>query len=64
MDYASIERENDKLKLEVSRLDQFNLALYRVYSAAKRLKGLSENTEEYRKLMQEVRMVEQFIKGE
>jgi hypothetical protein len=64
MDYAAVECENDKLKLEVSRLDAFNLALYRVYSAAKRLKGMQEGSNEYRKLIQEVRNVERFIKGD
>jgi hypothetical protein len=59
-----LQRELDKLKLEAARLDDFNLALYRVYAEAKRLRNMKDRPSELDKLMQTVYSVEHFIKGE
>lgn len=61
---TELQRELDKLKLEVARLDDFNLTLYRVYTEAKRLRNMKNRPPELDKLMQTVYSAEQFIKGE
>ena len=63
-DKLEVERELDKLKLSIARLDDFILALYRVYSEAKRLRNMQDRPPELDKLMQSVYDVEQFIKGD
>lgn len=59
-----VERELDKLKLELAKLDDFNLALYRVYAEAKRLRNIKHHTSELDSLLQAVYKTEQFIKGD
>ena len=61
---TQLKREIDKLKLEVGRLDDFNLVLYRVYAEAKRLRNMRNRPAELDKLMQTVYSAEHFVKGE
>ena len=58
------ERELDKLRLSIAKLDDFNLALYRVYNEAKRLRSMKDRPAELDRLLQVVYMTEQFIKGD
>jgi hypothetical protein len=58
------QRELDKLKLSIAKLDDFNLALYRVYSEAKRLRLMKKRPPELDRLLQAVYLTEQFIKGD
>ena len=57
------QRELDKLKLSIAKLDDFNLSLYRVYSEAKRLRSIKNRPGELDRLLQAVSLTEQFIKG-
>jgi hypothetical protein len=58
------QRELDKLRLSIAKLDDFNLSLYRVYSEAKRLRTMKDRPPELDRLLQAVSMTEQFIKGD
>ena len=58
------QRELDKLRLSIAKLDDFNLSLYRVYSEAKRLRLMENRPPELDRLLQAVSMTEQFIKGD
>ena len=63
-DKLEVERELDKLRLNIAKLDDFNLALYRVYNEAKRLRSIKDRPLELDRLLQAVSMTEQFIKGD
>jgi hypothetical protein len=58
------QRELDKLRLSIAKLDDFNLSLYRVYNEAKRLRTMKDRPPELDRLLQAVSMTEQFIKGD
>jgi hypothetical protein len=58
------QRELDKLRLSIAKLDDFNLSLYRVYNEAKRLRAMKDRPKELDQLLQAVSMTEQFIKGD
>ena len=59
-----IQRELDKLKISIAKLDDFNLSLYRIYSEAKRLRNMENRPAELDRLLDAVYMTEQFIKGD
>ena len=63
-DKLEAQRELDKMRLNIAKLDDFNLALYRVYNEAKRLRSMKDRPPELDRLLQAVSMTEQFIKGD
>lgn len=63
-DKLEAQRELDKMRLNIAKLDDFNLALYRVYNEAKRLRSIKDRPPELDRLLQAVSMTEQFIKGD
>ena len=63
-DNIEAQRELDKLRLSIAKLDDFNLSLYRVYNEAKRLRSMKDRPPELDRLLQAVSMTEQFIKGD
>jgi len=63
-DKLEAQRELDKMRLSIAKLDDFNLALYRVYNEAKRLRSIKDRPPELDRLLQAVSMTEQFIKGD
>jgi len=63
-DKLEAQRELDKMRLSIAKLVDFNLALYRVYNEAKRLRSIKDRPPELDRLLQAVSMTEQFIKGD